>query len=275
MQTSITSALRFGTTASTFPTGSGTQGSHSRAFTLIEILTVVAIIAVLAALLIPVAGKMQDSANRAKSASNLRQLAAALLAYSGEHSGNIPGIDSPLASAGGEENRWVLCLVPYLGAGDIGTNFSNRPGVPVYWCPADKEPRDPSWRKSLYLSYGLNLGLNQLAWHSSRADLHGGRYNKKTFELENPAKTIMFAEIPSGGNPDAVYSKWCPYVNHPGGKSGPIAKFWDDPATHYEECRVTLAFYDGHVEFLKLKDTFGPGGTVTNPKGMWTPNAQD
>ena len=38
---------------------------------------------------------------------------------------------------------------------------------------------------------------------------------------------------------------------------------------------MTLAFHDGHVEFLKLKDRLGPGCSATNPKGMWTPNEQD
>jgi prepilin-type processing-associated H-X9-DG protein/prepilin-type N-terminal cleavage/methylation domain-containing protein len=47
---------------------------HSRAFTLTELLTVIAIIGVLAAIVIPVVGKIRDSARSAQCSSNLRQI---------------------------------------------------------------------------------------------------------------------------------------------------------------------------------------------------------
>ena len=60
-------------------------------FTLIELLVVIAIIAVLAGLLFPVIGKVQLRGVETRTISNLRQVAAAMGAYSGEHNGTLPG----------------------------------------------------------------------------------------------------------------------------------------------------------------------------------------
>lgn len=51
------------------------------AFTLIELLTVIAIIGILAAIIIPTVGKVRQSARRAECASNLRQLHTAIMLH--------------------------------------------------------------------------------------------------------------------------------------------------------------------------------------------------
>jgi prepilin-type N-terminal cleavage/methylation domain-containing protein len=52
-----------------------------RAFTLIEILAVVAIIGILAAILLPSIGRAMETARRLKDASNMRQIAIAYVSY--------------------------------------------------------------------------------------------------------------------------------------------------------------------------------------------------
>ncbi len=59
-------------------------------FTLIEVLVVVSIISILAALVVPVLGKMNVSANITRSLSNQRTIAAAALTYANEN-GTLPG----------------------------------------------------------------------------------------------------------------------------------------------------------------------------------------
>ena len=64
-------------------------GRHSP-FTLIELLVVVAIIAILAALLLPVLGRARETARRAVCMSNQRQVSLVLLNYADEHDGLYP-----------------------------------------------------------------------------------------------------------------------------------------------------------------------------------------
>lgn len=63
----------------------------SRAFTLLEILSAITIICVLAALLVPAVSKMQSLGYRADSIRSLRAIGQAMQSYSNEHDGNLPG----------------------------------------------------------------------------------------------------------------------------------------------------------------------------------------
>jgi prepilin-type N-terminal cleavage/methylation domain-containing protein len=59
-------------------------------FTLVELLTVIAIIGVLAAIIIPTVGKVRESAQRTVDASNLREILKAAMLYANDHNDRLP-----------------------------------------------------------------------------------------------------------------------------------------------------------------------------------------
>jgi prepilin-type N-terminal cleavage/methylation domain-containing protein/prepilin-type processing-associated H-X9-DG protein len=64
--------------------------SRSRGFTLVELLVVVAVVAILAALLLPALASAKERSKRTSCASNLRQIGLAIRAYADDYSGDIP-----------------------------------------------------------------------------------------------------------------------------------------------------------------------------------------
>ena len=96
------------------------------AFTLSEMLTVIAIIAVLAALLFPVVGRARKSAGNAKCVSNMRQLGTALTSMIGDQAPNL----SVHYYNGAKEPTWAYDLVDkgYLSS-DTMKNVARCPSL--------------------------------------------------------------------------------------------------------------------------------------------------
>ena len=66
------------------------SGADRQAFTLLELLVVIGIIALLVALLIPAVSRAREKARDAQCRANLRQICAATLAYVADHDGRFP-----------------------------------------------------------------------------------------------------------------------------------------------------------------------------------------
>ncbi|BDI29948.1 hypothetical protein CCAX7_19990 [Capsulimonas corticalis] len=115
---------------------------HKSGFTLIELIVVIAIIAILAAILFPVFAKAREKARQISCASNMKQLALAVLQYNQDYDESFPmGGNYGLGGWGGR----VYTYVKSTGA---------------YKCPDDPTGVDNSVSPSrVPVSYAMNSNL--------------------------------------------------------------------------------------------------------------------
>jgi len=107
-----------------------TQASH-RGFSLIELLTVIAVLGILAAIIIPTVSGARDSANRAATKAQFNQWAAAMELYRQEY-GFYPDI---ALNGKVDTERFAAELTGQTLAGDSvrgSTNWGNRKGLSFY-----------------------------------------------------------------------------------------------------------------------------------------------
>lgn len=115
-----------------------------RRFTLIELLTVVAIIAILISILLPALGHARENAKRAVCTSNLRQLSLAEVMYMKDHDGSAVGFER-LDMASSQISSWYSTrtnkiqlygyLFPYL----CTDGSDQTPEIVI--CPSDADGR--------------------------------------------------------------------------------------------------------------------------------------
>lgn len=84
--------------ALTFDESTRSSLAGLRAFTLIELLTVIAIIGILASILIPVVGEVREQAKRASCQSGMRQQVMAMLLFAEDNYGKPPREGAPAGS---------------------------------------------------------------------------------------------------------------------------------------------------------------------------------
>lgn len=156
-----------------------------RAFTLVELLVVVAVLAVLAALLMAGTQSARESADSARCMHNLRQWAVMLGAYAADHDGETPrrgqGV-CPLTKIDKPQD-WFNALPPYAGLPayrDLTTRI--RPDdATIFACPRAK---DTSAR--VFLPYGMNMELSP----TDRQQPH------RLSEIPQPSVVVFMADAP-------------------------------------------------------------------------------
>lgn len=249
---------------------SGTRGrlasrhqSPRRAFTLIELLVVVAIIAILAALLLPVLVRAKASARRIQCTSNLHQMAAALRLYVDEFR-RYPAFNNRNATAlpASRLNYWDAQILPYA-AGNKGVFLC--PGVVI---PGRATTVSNNWNDTLIgdprlphpnESYGFNtygvgfpglpytiapsLGLNTFPYGYFGSTTPTQGYLDT---IVSPGEMIAMADYDpnidddhDGDHPDCLFSYALTGKHHRG--------------------RSLVAFCDAHVEYNKTNAWAAPG----------------
>jgi prepilin-type N-terminal cleavage/methylation domain-containing protein len=209
-----------------------------RAFTLVELLVVITIIAVLASVAFSVFTGVQERARAAQDMNNLRQIGLATQMYMNDNDGTI--FSSTVT--------WMSQLNPkYV------------PSWKVFQSPFDKRSASEAGDATTPISYGLNG--NSVA----------GTLSDK---ITNPSAFIMFAPAQASGTTVAFQGD--PTAASPGvtvfqstSKPGDSAS----GGTHSHRARINAIFADIHTESMPWSTFINATNSTSDPNAAqrWTP----
>jgi|ERR1043166_94329 prepilin-type N-terminal cleavage/methylation domain-containing protein len=229
-----------------------------RGVTLIEILVVIAIIAILAALLLPVVSRAKSRAALTKCISNQKQIATALLLYA-EHdpNGAFPStnlVDDPTVSLQGGKNAITYSYRLFLGP-ELDAQSE------IFRCPADTfqwvwiPPYGDAGKMNMvvFKRFGTSYEFNGWNFSSNTPPPWSGLAGVALASIRHPERTVLTFENPI----NAGFS-------------------WHDPElkpnpdiTKAVPVKNVLSFVDGHAEYLK---TMRPHFTGLGTNGLLLTN---
>lgn len=230
------------------------------AFTLVELLTVIAIIGVLAAIIIPVVGSVRSNANGAKAVSNAKQIGMATLLYAQDNRGQIlgHGYDTPGPQGGSgyaSTEKMFRQWAAYLNKdpnGTGGASMVKQRAVNIIQSMADPLVPDALLDAS-YGSYKSTWSVNSIF------NVNGGRLaqgvggyssvaggSPRTFnEFQEPSKTI-YALSGSGYEVNQTNILNKAYLNPTGDVVNQIYYF------HRGGTATPALFLDGHTALMSF-----------------------
>lgn len=224
--------------------------SHSRAFTVLELLVVMVIIGILAALLLPALSAAKAKARRTTCMDNLHQINLGLRMYCDESSDASPSTSH--AKFGTQAWSAYRKLVSTY----VGGNGQPSPKDKLFACPADTfhitlTKVGPYMynlameRKSLhdqplfdYSSYGFNGGNAPRSFKFGPTPGIGGQ---KLSTVKEPAKTFLVVEA----------SAFYPFSWHQPSPT-PGAVLFGKEGVLFDDARNVVSFVDGHVDYIKI-----------------------
>jgi len=230
----------------------------SRAFTLIEILVVVAIIALLIAILLPALARAREETKNVVCRSNLSQIHKSNVYYLQQYKGIFPPhrflleIPDPITKS--PEHFWFDLLRVYTRTKEL------------VHCPTlgNEMQQDRSTWKWNYDQHNLGYGYNAyfLGYYSHTPDAWGTYITGQRWwsegKVKSPCDLLVFSDAnPNDGDPKVgggwSSSLWWPWINlhgegvngsrHAQGRKGTQGRKWGGG---------NIAFFDGHCEYRLL-----------------------
>lgn len=206
-------------------------GQYRRAaFTLIEMLVVIAIIALLTSILVPTVNGALGRAKTMKTVSNLRSTGLAMRLYSMDNKERFPVRYQDSLAVHGKSMHWQEQIVDYVGKDNEGS---------VY----DYQKAEVFKASGVKVRFGNDFGINKYMFDSS------GKWDYYMSVIPSPSSTVIVGEINKNSSyidPDAT-----PVFD------GSTETYYR--ISNYKNTAVYL-FADSHVETLK-----GDQGMSVNP----------
>ncbi|MCI0744810.1 MAG: type II secretion system GspH family protein [Verrucomicrobia subdivision 3 bacterium] len=231
-------------------------GESPPAFTLIELLVLIAVIAMLAAILLPVLSRVKDTAARVQCLNNVKQIGHAVFLYTEDHEDFFPLVEDWPAFGGRRGTTGVYNSNAY--------DPTNRPlneyvgyQLEVFHCPRDKGDALNGVNLPLWEAYG-NSYIMQLGASSFRTQyilaMRNGTYGPPV-----RVSTIHRTEN------KIVVSEWPFHANRP---------LTDSRTQWHNRGQVrafNIYFADSHADYFKFPSTYGPADEwiAPDPAYLW------
>jgi prepilin-type N-terminal cleavage/methylation domain-containing protein/prepilin-type processing-associated H-X9-DG protein len=218
----------------------GHPRARRSAFTLVELLTVIAIVGLLAAILIPVVIRVRDSARSAQCASNLRQIGVALKLYVTEHKNTLPPTYTWSATSELAKGDWSKQLLSYLPRRD--TSHVNE----VFVCPsADYNGVSGKDLSITYGAAGAFMGIAPAGSYVTETEA------RKLNTIDNLPRAPWIFDMHANGNNTYPYNsaQW-PAVQSDVTNSNSVRLGF----RHAGDDKLNMLFGDGHVQGLTRED---------------------
>ncbi len=228
------------------------------AFTLVELLVVIGIIAVLISILLPALGRARQSADALKCQSNLRQLGLATAQYVGAYKNTLPYPTTTF----GPDALWYNALDPYLGAkpGRTGATgvAAQRAYTPIKQCVVwqgsganarSSGGQDPVWEFARTYKMNSFLRKNNLpARRSPTNPTQTTTYGPaRITDIKNSSQRVYIGDGVSVDTTGETADNF---------ESGQFSFEVNDPTQANPAIRhlggANILFIDGHVESVKL-----------------------
>jgi prepilin-type N-terminal cleavage/methylation domain-containing protein len=237
-----------------------------RAFTLIELLMVIAIVAILAALLFPVLSAVKKRAYRTTCADDLRQINLGVRMYSDDAADKAPL--SPHNT-----NNYVLDFVSYKRAmkNYVGLRGPSSSREKLFACPADTFYYEFTATNNTYYPQSLH---DQPAYDYSSYWFNGGTpvnsgtnspgiSGRSISSIKHPDRTVLIAEMPA----------FIPWSWHDPKQPLPMGNEWP----LFKDAKNIVSFVDGHVSYIKIywETKYSPTAAFDPPAGYdyrWSGN---
>jgi len=237
------------------------------AFTLVELLVVIGIIAVLLSILLPSLGRAREQANQVKCASNLRQIGHAFQIYLNTNNQYTPPFknDSKLTD---RNNPPSFIVDPNDPGAQWGAFFAQAGKLPpdIFNCPSNvQKMQDTADYAGQYVAYGYNAWGSQYSGMSDSdrqtwigypqetallALKNGVWLGRKIGRIKYPTQTLVAQDAwePAldGGNNGDTYASTDP------GKRGKLTEYPGHDGEYLRHQKASnCLFVDGHVERLR------------------------